>query len=65
MTQAEIREHVEHRLSTPGGMIARIEGENHAGRKGEVHRDLQPIALAFIKATHGSRCDCIHCECGR
>lgn len=61
MTDQEIREHVEHRLSTPGGTIARIEGENHAGAKGEVHRDINPIGLAFVQASHGRTCDCQYC----
>ena len=65
VTTQEIREHVALRESIPGGTIARIEGEDHAGAKGEVHRDIQPIALAFIRASHGQPCGCVHCDCGR
>lgn len=61
MTLTDIRGHVDHRLSTPGGMIARIEGENHAGQKGEVHKDINPAALAFVRAAHGRTCDCSYC----
>ena len=61
MTTDQVREHVELRLATPGGTIARIEGENLAGAKGEVHRDVNPLALAFITAAHGRTCDCQYC----
>ena len=61
MTSQEIREHVALREQVPGGTIARVEGEDHAGRKGAVHKDINPIALAFIRAAHDASCDCKHC----
>lgn len=61
MTDQEIREHIANRERTPGGMIARIEAENLAGVPGEEHRDINPIALAFITAAHEPSCDCTHC----
>ena len=61
MTLTDLREHVELRLATPGGTIARITGENHAGEKGAVIRDVNPIALAFVRASHVPTCDCSYC----
>lgn len=65
MTGKQLREHIELRASVPGGTISRVEGEDHAGKKGAVSRDVNPIALAFIQAAHGDACDCVHCDCGR
>jgi len=61
MTHQELREHIALRESIPGGTIARVEGEVHAGKKGEIHRDINPMALAFIRAAHGASCSCESC----
>jgi hypothetical protein len=67
MTGDEIREHIERRAQTPKGTIRRRTVEHLPGdhRHGEVIQDVQPIALAFIAAVHGTGCDCVHCSCGR
>lgn len=65
MTTEDLRAHIEQRRLTPAGTLARTEQETHAGQKGELHVDVNPIGLAFIRAAHEQPCDCVHCECGR
>jgi len=62
VTRTEIRNHIASRAFTPTGTIARTEAENHNGHVGEKHTDVQPAALAFIRAAHGRRCTCEYCS---
>jgi hypothetical protein len=65
MTQDELRAHVDHRASTPNGTIARRTIEDLPGRqKGAVVQDVKPMALAFIRASHGLACGCEYCTAG-
>lgn len=57
-----IRDHVVRRAFTPNGTIARTTVEQLPNAKGATVTDVQPIALAFIRAAHDSRCGCHYCK---
>ena len=58
----ELRDHIAKRAFTPNGTIARTTVEQHPGAADSVVKDVQPMALAFIRATHGRGCGCEHCR---
>lgn len=65
MSNGEIRQHVNKRAGTRSGTIARRTIEHlpgHAHKIGAVVEDVQPIALAFIRASHGRGCGCTYCS---
>jgi len=62
MTREDLAGHVDNRLRTPQGLIARRTTEMHGGRKGSTIVDVRPAALAMIRATHGRGCACDYCS---